>query len=133
MDSVKVARIFVISLFVFAIVFVAFGIMQTRKQAQLESELESRGQIVIGRIVAMSESEPSSSSSVEKSFFVDVEYAFDDAKFVNPYTIDRSRYEVLSPGDPIEVTVLPDSPRLSQLTEYVGKPLMARGFIPLDD
>ena len=95
---------------------------------QLEDELETRGVVVAGTVTRK---DKSSSTNSSPSFSVEVRYRFGERTFSNPYWIRRSRWESLHEGDSIEVTVLPDDPYFSQLTEYVGKSINGRGFIPL--
>lgn len=112
-----------------AVVIVGFVIAAAHMlvlQLQLESDLEARGIVLMGTVESK---EVSSGSSA--SYSVQVSYTFKQSTFSNPYWIRRSRWESLELGDPLEITVLPEEPRLSQLTEYVGASINGRGFIPL--
>lgn len=111
--------------------FVAFGILQVSDQVQLENQLEARGTIVQGKVLEKDKSQ--GSGSMSSTYTLVVGYTQNELEHSNTYSIGRSRWETLAVGDAIEVTLLPDKPHLSQLTELVGTPINGRGFIRIED
>ena len=124
--SLWIRRALVTTVAVGIVGFIISAVHTLRLQLLLESDLEARGIVVPGTVESK---EVSSGSSA--SYSVRVSYTFEQSSFSNPYWIRRSRWESLEVGDPVDVTVLPEEPRLSQLTEYVGASINGRGFISL--
>ncbi len=101
------------------------------ERVDLENKLAADGVIVTGTI-AEKEMSPGSSNS-SPSYTLHVTYTYDAGTYTNRYWIGSSRYEDLAKGDAIEVTILPEAPRQSQLTEFVGKSISGRGWVPIRD
>ncbi len=108
-----------------------FGAYMLHGQIELEEALEADGVVVQGTIQAKNKSEGSSNSS--PSYDIEVSYTWNGRDYQHPYWVRRSRWEALNTGEPIDITVLPDAPHRSQLTEYVGTSINGRGFIPIED
>lgn len=132
MTTRRVAQIGVIGLFVFAALFVAWGLWHMNRHHALLDELAREGIDVTGTVVELSRSEPSASSSASISFVVEVEHRFDGRSYRNPYAISRREFESLRPGDRLDVTLLPEEPGVAQLTRDVRSDERPRRFIPVD-
>ncbi len=124
-------RFLVASAFLAIAGMLVYGAYLLHSQVELEDALQADGVVIEGTIYAKNKSEGSSNSS--PSYDIEVTYTYDGRDYTNPYWVRRSRWEELTEGDAIDVTVLPESPRRSQLTEYVGKSINGRGFIHLKD
>ena len=108
----------------------AFAGMSVWRQADLENDLVAEGVVIVGTVQGKEMSPGSGNSST--SYAVQVAYEYQQQSFAHRYWIRQHRWEALNDGDAIEVTVLPEQPCLSQLTEYVGSSLNGRGWVALD-
>ena len=86
--------------------------------------------MVVAGTVHAKEMSPGS-GNFSTSYSVDVRYQYAEKTFIHPFWIRSNRWQALAEGDAIEVTVLPENPCWSQLSEYVGTSLDGRGWFDL--
>ncbi len=132
MNARRIAQFFVGGLFVFSVAFATWAILEYRQQRALVAQLYESGDVVSGTIVRLHKSEPSAGSSASGAYIIDVSYNYAGQVFTNPYAVPRSRWERLSEGESIDITVLPSQPRLSALTDVVTGDSDHSGFVVQD-
>lgn len=123
------ARVFVVGMAGGVVGLLVFAGHNIWSQSNLEDRLAAGGVVVAGTVHAKEMSPGSGNFST--SYSIDVRYQYADRTFTHPYWIRSNRWEELAEGDTIEVTVLPNDPCWSQLSEYVGTTLDGRGWFDL--
>lgn len=89
--------------------------------------MQKTGIEVVGTIVKKHKS--SGGQSTSPSYVIDVSYKHKDSNLVRSFSVNSSRYDELKENEEINLTILPNDPTQSQLTEVLGTSLSGRGFI----
>jgi hypothetical protein len=132
MTARRIAQVFVVSIFAFAALFVAWALWHQSRHNALLVELGDRGVEVQGRVVRKHKSNPSPGSSARVSYVLDVEHSYQGRRYTNSYAVSSGEYQDLAVGHSIALLILPDEPKVGQRAEVVRGHADFSGFIPVE-